>query len=425
MPEPFLPLALARLGRILRPLFNPDAGWERDRMETILREQREAAAILQKRAAAQAERLTEVYREVEQLRKHVSGLRNRLARELQFSERVLRRVSERSVEINEERVLDRLARIASGNQPVLVGPWTGEVGFELIYWIPFVRWALGHAAVDPARVTILSRGGPQPWYEGLGTHYLDVLDVSTAEEFRRATAANRKQRAMWSYDRELARRAGRRMGEAGVSLLHPAMMFPIFMPYWRQEAPLSRILEYSRYRRYGRVDLAGPQAGLKDLPNRFVAVRFYFSNCFPDTPENRRFVSNTIEALTAHTDVVVLRAGLRMDDHSDAVAAPRSRVRIVDAGASPRENLAIQTAVIGRARSFVGTYGGFSYLAPLCGVDTVAFYSVPNFQVSHLHAAQHAIGTVGGGSLSPLEVRHAELVNQMTSAAGSAAGVTE
>ena len=289
-----------------------------------------------------------------------------------------------------------------------------------------MRWALGHAAVDPARVTIFSRGGPQPWYEGLGAHYLDVLDVSTAEEFRRATAVNRKQRAMWSYDRELARRAVRRMGAAGVSLLHPAMMFPIFMPYWRQEAPLSRIFKYSRYRRYGRADLAGPHAGLlRDLPDRFVAVRFYFSNCFPDTAENRRFVSNTIEAIAAHTDVVLLRAGLGMDDHSDAAAAHRSRVRIVDAGAAPRENLAVQTAVISRARSFVGTYGGFSYLAPLCGVDTVAFYSVPNFQVSHLHAAQHAIGTVGGGSLSPLDVRHGELVNQMTNAAGSAAGVTE
>ncbi len=35
---------------------------------------------------------------------------------------------------------------------------------------------------------------------------------------------------------------------------------------------------------------------------------------------------------------------------------------------TPERNLAVQTAVIARARAFVGTYGGYSYLAPFCGV---------------------------------------------------------
>ena len=26
------------------------------------------------------------------------------------------------------------------SEPILVGPWLGEVGFELLYWIPFLRW---------------------------------------------------------------------------------------------------------------------------------------------------------------------------------------------------------------------------------------------------------------------------------------------
>ena len=24
--------------------------------------------------------------------------------------------------------------------PILVGPWLSEVGFELLYWIPLLRW---------------------------------------------------------------------------------------------------------------------------------------------------------------------------------------------------------------------------------------------------------------------------------------------
>ena len=33
-----------------------------------------------------------------------------------------------------------LAALASKPEPILVGPWLGEVGFELLYWIPFLRW---------------------------------------------------------------------------------------------------------------------------------------------------------------------------------------------------------------------------------------------------------------------------------------------
>ena len=36
---------------------------------------------------------------------------------------------------------------------------------------------------------------------------------------------------------------------------------------------------------------------------------------------------------------------------------------------TPENNLAVQTEVIRGAEAFVGTYGGFSYLAPLCGVE--------------------------------------------------------
>ncbi len=60
-----------------------------------------------------------------------------------------------------------------------------------------------------------------------------------------------------------------------------------------------------------------------------------------------------------------------------------------------RRNLAVQTAVIARARAFVGTYGGYSYLAPFCGVPSLAFYSEPTFKVHHLQVAQHVFATAG------------------------------
>src|SRR5690606_12113029 len=138
-----------------------------------------------------------------------------------------------------------------------------------------------------------------------------------------------------------------------------------------------------------------------DLPQDYVAARFYFSDCFPDTPSNRAFVASTLDALAKHTSVVLLDAPFAVDDHRDfssvqaAAASPAgSELKVGLAGGrlpprgaaregglvisiagrmTPETNLAVQTAAIARARAFVGTYGGYSYLAPLHGVPSIAF----------------------------------------------------
>ena len=37
---------------------------------------------------------------------------------------------------------EQIAPLASGQDTVVVGPFTGEVGFELLYWIPMLRWVV-------------------------------------------------------------------------------------------------------------------------------------------------------------------------------------------------------------------------------------------------------------------------------------------
>jgi hypothetical protein len=96
-----------------------------------------------------------------------------------------------------------------------------------------------------------------------------------------------------------------------------------------------------------------------------------------------------------------------VDDHVDYATSARGRVHYVDMSAEPHENLARQTAIIAGARAFVGTYGGFAYLAPFCGVDAIAFYSDRTYFVCHLELAERAFGAVRGGSLEAIDVRNA------------------
>ena len=49
---------------------------------------------------------------------------------------------------------------------------------------------------------------------------------------------------------------------------------------------------------------------------------------------------------------------------------------------------------------FVGTYGGFSYLAPFLGVRATAYFSNPDgYSARHLLMAQSALASLGGEGL--------------------------
>src|SRR4029450_13762233 len=84
------------------------------------------------------------------------------------------------------RALDALRRGAG----VRVGPWTGEVGFELLYWIPFLTWLAGQGP-GGRRLVAVSRGGAAPWYRHLTSRYMDILDLVTSDEFRERTAGKK------------------------------------------------------------------------------------------------------------------------------------------------------------------------------------------------------------------------------------------
>jgi hypothetical protein len=70
---------------------------------------------------------------------------------------------------------------------------------------------------------------------------------------------------------------------------------------------------------------------------------------------------------------------------------------------TPATNLAIQTRVIAHADHLVATYGGFSYLGPLLGVQTLTFYSdAAGFRRDHLELAQRMFRDVAGASFMAL-----------------------
>jgi hypothetical protein len=286
----------------------------------------------------------------------------------------------------------QLAALARDTRPIIVGPWLGEVGFELLYWIPFLRWFTGQYAVHRDRVICVSRGGASVWYSEFASRSHDVLGFMTQEEFRHKNAeraeslGEQKQIASTPVEDHIVALV-RQREESDAAVLHPSMMYRLFAPYWWGHRPMAWIRRYTHF-----APVRPPSLPI-ELPGAYTAVKFYFNDCFKSTAENRAFVERTIRQLAEDGPVISLSTGVTVDDHSPCepdVAAMQEIRHLL----SPQTNLAVQSAIVARARRFVGTYGGFAYLAPLSGVSAVSYYSVPgSFSTRHLDLVRDVLGS--------------------------------
>ena len=310
----------------------------------------------------------------------------------------LRRAAARYVgERRAQEVERELASLAGDTRPIVVGPWLGEVGFELLYWVPFVRWFAERYAVDADRLIAVSRGGASTWYAPFARHAVDALSMMDPDQFRARNEerndrfGEQKQIAIAPLDEEILGIVGRERG-GDVAVLHPSLMYRLFAPYWWGHQGLDWVTRRTSHRR-----LAPPDVSL-DLPARYTAVKFYFNDCFRSTPENRAFVERTIRDLEREGPVISLSTGLRVDDHvaCEHDAATSHGIRHL---MQPHTNLAVQSAVVARASRFVGTYGGFAYLAPFYGVPAESYYSdAGTFSMRHLDLAREVLARTPGAA---------------------------
>ena len=285
------------------------------------------------------------------------------------------------------------------------------MGYELLYWIPFLRGLAERGLLEPERAIAVSRGGVGSWYQGVAARYLDLHELFPQGEPVREAATpeegvTHKQMAPTPFDREALTLARDRLGlPRATAVLHPSIMYRTFRPAWVERAPPARVL-----RRVAFAPLPHPTdrppAG---LPERYVAVKAYSSGLLPengrDGPATAAF-RTLIEASAKRLPVVLLRTGLALDDHEDL---PLDLREVVDlAGTLPAErNLGIQAAVIAGAELLISNYGGFSYLGAQLGTPTLALYERDRFSLVHhrvVRAMMDRLRPSTGADLTPISV---------------------
>lgn len=300
----------------------------------------------------------------------------------------------------------KLATIAASRKPILVGPWVSEIGFEVLYWIPFLTWFCKFFRVPPERIFIVSRGGVRDWYRAVGFQYIEIFDSLSEAEFRKLNLARiedrggrQKHKVPAKMDDEILARVRSQL-PADYEWLHPLYMYQLFSGFWRGRLSNEIVDSHAEYLAFTGQDL--PKL---DLPADYYCAKFYFSDALENKAEVQQTCTELLARLRQRKPVVLLETGMAFDDHTEAaLGAKQSGSGLHPLIALPADkitaanNLAVQSAVIAGSKGFFGTYGGFSYIAPFYGVPSWSFYlDAKKFKLEHLDIMHTAGVKLGEG----------------------------
>jgi hypothetical protein len=303
-----------------------------------------------------------------------------------------------------------LRYLASTSKPIVLGPFRSEPGFEVLYWLPFLQWALKTYKIAPERCIALSRGGMGVFYPAKS--HVDLYAIRGVDAVRVENKIDEEQRKIQkqtnvtAWDRQAASDAvqdifglervpaisGKLWSHVPRSyhLLHPSWMYWLFNDYWDERATIKLVADHC--------DFAPPlMPGVPEgfnLPDKFVAVRFYERHTFPLHDQVKAIAIDIAQSLASQFPVVLLNQNLFADDHVDLPIQGTNIYQLPTI--SPDQNFIMQAAVIARAQAFVGTYGGICQWALRYGKPSLSFYTqFTGTAMAHRHLSQTLAARMG------------------------------
>jgi hypothetical protein len=267
-----------------------------------------------------------------------------------------------------------LRYLASTSKPIVIGPFRSELGFEVLYWLPLLNWALKTYGISEDRCIALSRGGMGAFYPA--KHHVDLYALRSVDEVRRENATDyertrlQKQTLVTDWDRVVAGEAVERASVSGAHhLLHPSWMYWLFHDYWEDQATIQHIAKHCDFQPPAMPSLPDGFT----LPEKFIAVRFYERHTFPLHEQVKEIATGIVQALAAEFPVVLLNQKIFADDHTDLpITGPNIYTLPTVA---PEQNFVLQAAVLARSQAFVGTYGGVAQWALRYQKPSLSFYT--------------------------------------------------
>ncbi len=317
------------------------------------------------------------------------------ARAAELVRRIARRSSDSKASLALE---DQIARVWQSGRPVILGPYLSDVGFEVLYWLPFLVWMKERYGAGGQPVVAISRGRVAEWYAHVASRYVDVIELVPYDTFlarnaeRVRGAGGTKQLAVSAFERELLDQVSRTLDLGEAEIVHPSLVFKLVGKAARGLVPLTVLSERTRH-----VRLTPPalSPGAPAVPDEYIAASFWFNAYFDDQPDNRRCIQTLLREASRVLPVVLLDSAAELAGDLAAIDGGRGIIPLAVSGRGD-DGLRAQADAIGRARAFVGTFGGPSLTAPLQGVPALMVHAdASGFFDLHATTARQALASYG------------------------------
>jgi hypothetical protein len=284
--------------------------------------------------------------------------------------------------------------LASTKKPILCGPFRSEVGFETLYWIPFLHHFKEAYKIDPTRLIAIGRGGSAAWYGFQGSADLyehvpvDVARTWSIQESQQTGSI--KQHRVEPWERHVCGLTAHSLGLPKYHALSPSWMYKLLEPFWFGQTSQKWLNSRTLHAVKMPAPKLKPELRAK-LPERFIAMRWYVRPTWPYTDGQVLWMRQFTERIAKITPVVIIDS-FHADDHADVnLGKLENCVRLSELTAmTPMDNLAVQSSVIAKAQAYIGTYGGMSQAAMRWGIPTLALYQeFGQTAPEHLQLTQH------------------------------------
>ena len=284
--------------------------------------------------------------------------------------------------------------LAASKSPILCGPWRSELGFEVLYWIPFLHAFRLAYGIKKERLIAIGRGGSAIWYDMAGQadlyeHVpLETARVWSVQASQQTGSMKQNRREPW--ERHVCGLTAHSLGLTKYHALSPSWMYALLAPFWEGKTSQRWLNERLAHA----VTMPAPpiDASLHSkLPKDFIAMRWYARPTWPYSEPLVLWMRTYTERIAKHHPVVLIDS-FHADDHADIHLGKLDNViRLSELTTmTALDNLAVQSSVIARARAYIGTYGGMAQGAMRWGVPTLALYeSFGQTAPEHLSLTQH------------------------------------
>jgi len=264
------------------------------------------------------------------------------------------------------------------NSVIFLGPWLGEVGPELQYWIPFIQNLLKRDLFKKQKIIVVSRGGVEAWYANITSNYIDLFDHLSKGEFQKIRSEvlknSQKQVKIHPMERLLIDNIAKHEKITSYTLIHPSFMWKTIVRWLQDKITLDRMIKtldfqpvtsiIPQYKNY--IDKL-------NLPRHYFVVRFYTNNVFQVTNGVIPELNELIFTISRIKPVILLQTDYNLDDHKTIKLSKNSNVIKIGSKLAARINLGLQTELVRRSEGFIGTNGGFSILPGMLGKPVLSF----------------------------------------------------